>query len=147
MIGAHPYLIYERTTMTTSLEIEEKALGSMISPVFTFESILNWQNLSAEDLQDKVILHEILELETSEGKKVFPAWQFNPDGSVNANILKVVRILSAFAEPWTVALWLAVSMDEKDTKNLQPIYADLLSNRNVDDIVLCAQMDAARWRD
>lgn len=129
-----------------TLEMDEQTLGAMVSPVFTFESLAKWQNITAENLQEKVVLFEILELTTSDGGKVFPAWQFNPDGSVNENILKVVRILSVSADPWTVALWLCVSRDENDTNNSRPTYLDLLSGENVDDIVLSAQLDASGWR-
>lgn len=129
-----------------TLELNEKAMGAMVSPVFEFRSLLDWQNISEAELQEKVVMHQILELPTSDGNKVFPSWQFNPDGSVNENILKVVRVLAAAADPWTIALWLCVSRDEKDTKNLVPTYLDLLSDRNVDDIVLSAQLDADRWR-
>lgn len=129
-----------------TLTFDEKALGAMVSPVFTFDSLAKWQNLTAEEVQEKVVLLEILELPASDGSKVFPAWQFNPDGSVNENILKVVRTLSVSADPWTVAVWLCISRDENDKKNLVPTYLDLLSNRNVEDIVLSAQLDADRWR-
>lgn len=132
--------------MTTSLEIDEKALGALVGPFFTFDSILEWQNLTAEELKEKVLLYEIIELPTSDGVRVFPTWQFNPDGSVNENILKVARILSSGADAWTVCAWLAFSLDEKIVGYKKHTYDDLLRNKNVEDIVLAAQLDTDRWK-
>ncbi|MFT3942217.1 MAG: DUF2384 domain-containing protein [Ancrocorticia sp.] len=99
------------------------------------------QPVSRQAISDRVKNHRLLRVRTSDGKHLFPAFQFEGDG-VNPELVKVMQpLLNAGTDGWTVVYWLTTPLPQFDGQT--PLA--LIKNGVVDEVVALANTDAAAW--
>ncbi|MGN6160229.1 MAG: hypothetical protein ACTHOG_00845 [Marmoricola sp.] len=84
-----------------------------LGPFYDTAGVCRWLGISRQALHQKVKAHQILGLTTGDGQRIYPAWQFAPDGRPLTGLVDLLRTLSpAAADPWTVAVWLTRTVPE-----------------------------------
>lgn len=114
-----------------------------LGPFYDTTGLARWMKITRQAVHQKVNAHQILACATADGQKVYPAWQFTPDGRVIPGLAAVLKVLvPAAADPWTVAIWLTTP--DEDYQEMTAIEW-LLTNRDHSQVLADARADAARW--
>ncbi|MFS0884991.1 hypothetical protein [Aeromicrobium sp. 179-A 4D2 NHS] len=139
------------TDTGTPEDLAERALSTLpkhsrlaedTGPFYDTPSLKKWLDVSRQRLDNRVKEGTLLMCLTSDGKRVYPAWQFNHKGVVIPGIAEVIKTFRDVGlEPgWAVAKWLNVpNPDLGDEKA-----SSLLAEGNVDAVLTAARRDAER---
>jgi len=141
LLGDDPSALAERMVASIPTRHEYDAVAG---PFYDTAGLRKWLGISRQALAARVAAGSLLACPTQEGQLVYPAWQFQPDGTTVAHLAEVIKILRpAAATPWTVATWLRTPGGE----NVEGADAvTWLSNGgDVTPILAEAREDAARW--
>lgn len=115
---------------------------SALGPFYDAGSLVRWLGTTRDDLDQRVQAHELLATPTGDGKRLYPAWQFTPDGHPLPGLLEALRVLLAATDPWTAAIWLTTPTDRFAGFSA----LDWLRNRrDPEPLAVAAAEDAARW--
>lgn len=137
---------------------QDNTLAERTGPFYSLVGLCEWLNKSEDWVFKKVQYREILAASTVDGIMLFPVWQFEEDGSVNADLQKAIKVLYS-AEPkvsfeskgkllpgacWFTLSFLTldypftlptnVSTEQKDAERL-PLYRHLRNGYFVEEIM------------
>lgn len=120
-----------------------------LGPFYDTGGLVRWLGVSRQALHHKVKAHHLLAPTTSNGQRVYPAWQFAPDGKLLPGLPAVLRVLLAATDAWTAAIWLttpSARLGEKSAIDLLSETRALSEHAEPLSLVLdAARADAAQW--
>lgn len=121
-----------------------------LGPFYDTTGVSRWLGITRQALHQKVKASQLLALTTGDGQRVYPAWQFTPDGRPLAGLVDLLRILNpAAGDPWTVAVWLTRPVEELGDRSAVDVMRSLryLGSRGQEweELLAEAREDAARW--
>jgi hypothetical protein len=76
----------------------ESKTAYLMGPFYSIESVCELMDKTKETLFDAILKEKLLVASISDGVMVFPAWQFDPDGSVNEKVMDAAQVFY-HAEP------------------------------------------------
>jgi len=131
--------------VTDSEARDEKSLWvKIIGPCYTETSIARALGWTPEQVTEAVGTLSLLEVETVDGARLYPAFQV-VDGRIVDRIGDILRVLSAGTQSrWTWAQWLNSPVDD-ETGEPAPTAIDQLRAGRFDDVLRDAQHAAAAW--
>ncbi len=77
-----------------------------LGPFYDTAALVRWLGITRQALHQKVKGRQVLACTTGDGQRVYPAWQFSPDGRPLSGLAEVLDILLRATDPWTAAIWL-----------------------------------------
>lgn len=113
-----------------------------LGPFYNTAGLIRWRGISRQALHQKVRAHQVLSCETGDGQRVYPAWQFTPDGRTIPGLAQVLRTLLAATDSWTAAIWLTTASDRLGGRSAIDV---LRSGYDADQVLSAAHEDATRW--
>lgn len=119
-----------------------------LGPFYDTAGVSRWLGVTRQALHQKVKAGQLLALTTGDGQRVYPAWQFSPDGRPLTGLVDLLRILNpAAADPWTVAVWLTRPLEGERSavdvmRSLKPVGP---RGAEWDALIAEAREDASRW--
>lgn len=113
-----------------------------LGPFYNTAGLTRWRDVSRQALHQKVQSHQLLACETSDGQRVYPAWQFTPDGRTIPGITTVLRTLLAVTDPWTAAIWLTTPSERLGNRSAIEV---LKGGYATEPVFAAAREDATRW--
>ncbi|WP_217584204.1 hypothetical protein [Microbacterium sp. GbtcB4] len=118
--------------------------AAIIGPCYTASSLARTLGWNEALIVEAAASHHVLELETSDGRLLYPAFQVW-DGRVVDGLGAVLHALSAgTSSRWTWAQWLNTATDDDSGENAPSAIEQLRAGQL--DIVLCdARHAAAAW--
>lgn len=121
-----------------------------LGPFYDTAGVSRWLGISRQALHQKVKAGQLLALTTGDGQRVYPAWQFAPDGRPLTGLVDLLRVLNpAAADPWTVAVWLSRPVEELGNRSAVDVMRSLkpVGPRGAEWDALLAEAthDASRW--
>lgn len=127
-------------SMLDAMPTEHPHLG--LGPFYDVAGLRRWLGVSRQAIHSRVRDRQLLACPVGEGQRVFPAWQFTPDGRVLPGFGRVLAALVPATDPWTAAVWLTTP-----TERLAGLSAVgwLTGRRPLPPLLDAAEADAARW--
>lgn len=117
-------------------------LAAIIGPCYTRASLARALGWTEQDVANAVEVLDLLELDTIEGKMLYPAFQVS-DGRIVAGLAEVLGTLHTGTESrWTWAQCLNSTGCAEESR--RPI--DMLKDGELDQVLLEARHDAWSWR-
>lgn len=120
-----------------------------LGPFYDTAGLVAWLRVSRQALHQRVKARQVLAPPTSGGQRVYPAWQFTPDGTTLPGLAAVLRVLLASTDEWTAAIWLTTPADRLRGESAISL---LTHTRAISEhveplaaILSAARDDAARW--
>lgn len=134
-------------TPASTIEVEN-LLNDRFGHFYTSESAcVALDSISHQELNSRVNTHQLLCVETSDGKKVYPQFQFDGEGSIVRGLTEVLQVLLPTAEDeWVVLYWLTASLDHYNGQTA----IDIIRAGNpseLEDILEMARIDVAAWQE
>jgi hypothetical protein len=126
--------------MLDAIPTEHPFVG--LGPCYDTAGLIRWRGITRQALHQKVRAHQLLACETGDGQRVYPAWQFAPDGRIVPGLTAVLRILLAATDPWTAAIWLTTASDRLGGRSAIDV---LRSGYDPEPVLAAAREDATRW--
>lgn len=142
-------------------EIASQDIADITGPFYDVAGLGILLEKDEDEILRRAENFEIISVIPSDGGKFFPAWQFEPDGTVKTELLDVAntlnRGLSSIQDTsgWTTAVWLITIFPlPADDGYIEPEYVDvtplpmykhLQNGTLVEDIKWFAQDDVNRW--
>lgn len=121
-----------------------------LGPFYDTAGVSRWLGISRQALHQKVKAGQMLALTTGDGQRVYPAWQFAPDGRPLTGLVDLLRVLGpAAADPWTVTVWLSRPVEEWGNRSAVDVMRSLKPvgprGPEWDALLDEAIHDASRW--
>lgn len=121
-----------------------------LGPFYDTTGVSRWLGITRQALHQKVKAGQLLALTTGDGQRLYPAWQFSPDGRPLTGLVDLLRVLNpAAADPWTVAVWLTRPVEELGNRSAVDVMRSLKPvgprGGEWDDLLAEAREDAHRW--
>ena len=121
-----------------------------LGPFYDTAGVSRWLGITRQALHQKVKADQLLALTTGDGQRLYPAWQFAPDGRPLPGLVDLLRVLNpAAADSWTVALWLTRPVPELGNRSAVDVMRSLrpVGPRGAewDELVAEAIEDASHW--
>ncbi len=118
--------------------------AAIIGPCYTRASVARALRWTEQEVVDAAATLDLLELDTIEGKMLYPAFQIHDDQVIDG-IKEVLQILSTgTASRWTWAQWLNAAVDD-ETGAPSPSAIEQLRAGRIDDVLLDARHTAWSW--
>lgn len=118
--------------------------ATIIGPCYTAASIARALGWTAAQVAAAVRSLSLLELETDDGVRLYPAFQID-DGRIVEGVGDVLRVLATGTRStWTWAQWLNTPVDDETGKEA-PRAIDQLRAGQLDAVLLDARHTAAAW--
>lgn len=125
--------------------VEPNPWAAIVGPCYTATSLARELGWSPEQVSEAVTSLALLELKTSEGTLLYPAFQVR-EGRVVDGVGEVLQVLSTGTRStWTWAQWLNTPVDEETGEEAPSAIEQLFAGR-LDDVMLDARHTAAAWR-
>lgn len=87
-------------------DLGEIALDEAIGPFRDAAGLANWLGVSHEVVQEWIGTR-LFAVETQDGDRLFPSFQFESDGALVPHMMEVVHVLEGgLSSAWGIALWL-----------------------------------------
>lgn len=122
-------------------------LDEQVGPFYDTSGVRSWAGVSRQAVSGKVQRNRLIACQLEDGTWVYPTWQFEDDGTTNADLITVWRTLRGpadqpHADPWSCALWMRAPHPSLD--GLTPV--DWINRGNeVEAVETLARQIAARW--
>lgn len=121
-----------------------------LGPFYDTAGVSRWLGITRQALHQKTKANQLLVLTTGDGQRIYPAWQFTPDGRPLVGLVDLLRVLNpAAADPWTVAVWLTQPDDENNDRTAVDIMRSLKPvgprGSEWEHLLAEAREDARRW--
>lgn len=131
--------------MTTADEaLEPNPWAAIIGPCYRASSLARELEWSPEQVTEAATSLTLLELKTSDGGVLYPAFQVS-EGQLVPGLGDVLRVLSTGTDStWTWAQWLNTPTDD-DTGEETPSAIEQLRAGHLDDVLRDARHTAAAW--
>lgn len=118
--------------------------AKIVGPCYTEASIRRTLGWTSEQVAAAVESLSLLELETDDGVRLYPAFQIAGDRVVDG-VADVLRVLSTgTGGRWTWAQWLNTSVDD-ETGEEAPSAIEQLRAGQIEDVLRDARHTAAAW--
>lgn len=118
-----------------------------LGPFYDTAGLLRWLKVSRQAVSKKIQRRAILALTTGNGARVYPAWQFTPDGQPLAGLPEVLDELLSATDPWTAAVWLTTPVERLGGRTaIEVLRASQVDPRPAGEARELAAEDARRWR-
>lgn len=102
--------------------------------------------LQRKRFRRKLKKHRFLCVETSDGYKVYPEFQFNNKGSLPTTLPKILNVLLPVSDSWTILYWLTDALEDFGWRTAVEVLADG-NEKECKNILAMAKKDAAVWQD
>lgn len=113
-----------------------------IGPFYDVRGAANLMHVSQDTVQSQARNHELLACPTAEGDLVFPAFQFNSDGTALPGLDRALTALATGTQDrWHVALWLTTPHEQLKGKTPR----DALKEGASAAVQALAEHTADRW--
>ncbi|PPF53448.1 hypothetical protein C5C13_15085 [Clavibacter michiganensis] len=124
---------------------EANHLNDRLGAFYTLERVMTlFGGVSRQAVNDRVKKHRLLRVQTSDGMFLFPAFQFE-GAELRPHLAALLQVLLASGEdPWTVAYWLTVQLDEFEERTALEVVDSREADR-IDELLDLAREDAASW--
>lgn len=117
-----------------------------LGPFYDGAGLRRWRGITRQALDQQVKRHRLLAPLTGEGERVYPAWQFTPDGRLIPGLTKILPVLLGATDPWTAATWLMTpSKRLSGSSAVDTLRAAAIDARPVQAVLALAHEDAERW--
>lgn len=117
-----------------------------LGPFYDGAGLRRWRGITRQALDQQVKRHRLLAPLTGNGERVYPAWQFTPDGRLLPGLTKILPVLLGATDPWTAATWLMTpSARLGDVSAVHTLRSAAIDDRPVHAVLALAGEDAARW--
>lgn len=121
-----------------------------LGPFYDTAGVSRWLGISRQALHQKVKADQLLALTTGDGQRLYPAWQFAPDGRPLLGLVDLLRVLNpAAADAWTVAVWLTRPVPELGHRSAVDVMRSLRAvgprGAEWDQLLAEALEDASHW--
>lgn len=121
-----------------------------LGPFYDTAGVSRWLGITRQALHQKVKAGQLLALTTGDGQRLYPAWQFAPDGRPLTGLVDVLRVLNpAAADAWTVAVWLTRPLETSGGRSAVDVMRSLKPvgprGPEWDGLIAEAREDASRW--
>jgi hypothetical protein len=126
--------------MLESIPTEHPFVG--LGPFYDTAGLIRWLGITRQAVHQKVRAHQLLACETGDGRRVYPAWQFTPDGRTIPGFTAVLQTMLAATDPWTAAIWLTTPSDRLGGRSAIDV---LRSEHDPEPVLVVARADATRW--
>ncbi|PPH86334.1 hypothetical protein C5C95_15045 [Rathayibacter sp. AY1B7] len=125
---------------------EANRVNTQLGAFYTIDRVMTvLGNVSRQAVNERVKSNRLLRVQTSDGKLLFPAFQFQATGGVHPQLSKVLQILLASGEDgWTIAYWLTTPIEQFGGRTA----LDVIGSRETDeilDLMDVAADDAKAW--
>lgn len=118
-------------------------LAERTGPFYDTSTLSSWLGVTRDALDQRDQDGMLLSVTTSDGVRLYPAWQFAPDGRLVPGLPEVLTVLRAgTGSGWTIALWLVTPVLELDGKSA---IQWLTEGRAAVCVLELARRDAAAW--
>lgn len=99
-------------------DLGEVALDEAIGPFYDTAGLANWLGISPQVVQEWIGTR-LFAVETQDGDRLFPSFQFESDGALVPHMIEIVQLLEAgLSSPWGVALWLNTPVDDLGNRSI-----------------------------
>ncbi|MCS5715577.1 hypothetical protein NVV95_13580 [Herbiconiux sp. CPCC 205716] len=120
-------------------------VNGVVGPFYSTAALTALRKVSREAIRQASARGDILRLWTSDGKAVFPAFQFGPRGEFLPGLRAVLEALAqGHDDPWLWAQWLNGRPAVAASKN-SPTMAELLRSGESSVVIETARRAAAAW--
>lgn len=110
-------------------------------PFFDREGLIRFTGWSPGELDTRVAGGQLLLLPASDGKEMYPDWQFDEAGNLIPHLSEILSILGRAYDPWDTAAWLSTELPAcGDRTAWQVLRAD--DSEDVAEVLLEARHDA-----
>lgn len=120
-----------------------------LGPFYDTTGLSRWMGISRQAVHQKVKNHQLLAPVTGDGQRVYPAWQFTPDGKTVPGLSAVLRILLPNTDQWTASIWLTTPSErlgnESAVDHLRRTSTAAPQNEPLTAVLSAAREDATRW--
>lgn len=136
--------IARRMAAVIPREHKENRLAQKVGPFYDGEGVGTWLGVTRQSIKKRRDARTILACRTSEGRFIYPVWQFQDDGQLLPGLPEVLKVLATgIDDAWTWALWLQTPVPgELDGKTVTDW---LRGGGDVESILRLARNDAAAW--
>lgn len=115
-----------------------------LGPFYDTTGLSRWMGISRQAVHRKVKKHQLLAPVTGDGQRVYPAWQFTPDGKTVPGLSAVLRILNT--DQWTASIWLTTPSERLGNESaVDHLGRTTPQNEPLTAVLSAAREDAARW--
>lgn len=142
---------YEDQSRLSQKQSDENAetihqrLSKRFGRFYTGETVCKKLNISPQELVELTDKNQVLCVETSDNKKIYPEFQFDTEGKVNRDVVKILKILlPASPDGWVSLYWLTAPL--ADLGHHTP--AEIIrtgTTQEISYVVSLAEEDAAAW--
>lgn len=107
---ADPAVLGRRAAL---LAVAETLWGQYLGPLFEVEQVkILLKVTSRQAVSDLARRGRLLALDTSDGRKLYPAFQFSTSGRPYSEVQKILKIFTgAVQSPYTIASWFTTPQD------------------------------------
>lgn len=125
-------------------ERDQNRLAQKAGPFYDGKGVADWLGISRQAIHKRRGVHKILGCRTSNGKIIYPVWQFRNTGELLPGLSVVLKTLAqGIDDPWTWALWLRGTVEgELGAKTVDEWLRD---GGDVEAVLRLARNDAVRW--
>lgn len=114
-------------------------------PFYDTGGLIRWLGISRQALHQKVRSRQLLAPVTGNGQRVYPAWQFAPDGSSLPGLSGVLTALLEATDEWTAAIWLTTPSARLQGKSAVEVLGCRPGGTGAQAVLALAREDADRW--
>lgn len=123
---------------------DDKPWAEIVGPCYTVVSVARALGWASQQVAAAVESLSLLELETSDGVLLYPAFQI-VDGRVVDGVADVLRVLrTGTRSTWTWARWLNTPFDD-ETGEEAPSAIEQLRTGRIDEVLRDARLAASSW--
>lgn len=116
-----------------------------LGPFYDTSGLSRWLGITRQALHQRVKAHQLLAPVTGDGQRVYPAWQFTPDGRALPGLAAVMRVLLPATDEWTAALWLTTPSERLRGETAVDVLRRTRGPEQLGPLLAAAREDAARW--
>lgn len=124
---------------------DEAALSERFGSFWKPKTVSERLSISEHTVQKETENHRFLCVETSDGFKVYPEFQFNNEGSLPTTLPKVLNILLPASDGWTTLYWLTSALEDFGGRTAVEVLSGG-DKKESKTILAMAEEDASGWQ-
>lgn len=117
-------------------------MDELIGPFYDTGGLVKWLGKTRQTLSEQTRNGALIGMQSADGKWVYPIWQFESDGRVNPELVRLWRTLRTEAPAWTAATWMCVPSPDLEGDSA---VAWIKAGRDTGPIDFAAADDVERW--
>ena len=93
---------------------QSNELADIVGPFYDTAGLVTWLGYTKQAIEKRRKAHKLLGCRTTDGKWLYPVWQFQEDGEPLPGLPEALRLLSeGLDDGWTIALWFTGETPER----------------------------------